>query len=759
MQLHINLELDEIDKRIEEYEKKMKAKDYQPTLQEVWFTGYTTPTGKHKNGIYQTKLTDSDKAKLDEVYQAIISGELGVGVSDMKKFTKAHALRLYKVLQEQRKAQTIRKMIENKPENYHVINDFEAFVNMLSDLRKEEEFAIDTETTGLDYFKDKIVGISITLPKVDYHVYIPINHTEGKQLPEEYVLTKLKPILENPNQKKILFNAKFDIHMFIRHGIRMQGVWFDGLVAMKLLNENEPSYALKNLATKYGKYFGFEDKSATYEELFGTGGFQDIPIEIGAIYACKDTHLTYRFYKDFLMIHLERLPKIKKLFFDIERPIIDVCVDMEQNGFLIDLEYSSKYANELSEEIQSLEAEIKNHFGDININSPSQLAKALYDDLELPDVSKKRSTDAKTLKALAKFNKGVELLLKYRELNKLLSTYIEPLPQKIQKDGRLHGQFEQVATATGRFASRNPNLQNLPTEARRIIIAPEGWVIVGIDYSQIEPRVLAHLSGDEELQQAYIQGKDLYALMASKVFGLPMEYCVDKALDPTGTFEPRKRIKSVFLGIMYGMGAKTLSESINSTEEEAEQIIQDFFKAYPKVKAWVDETHKFAEENEYVDTMFGRKRRFIGHRRIAKRYHALCEKVRKILGYVPSNIWKEELPYELKKEFHEVAKKYMDVCRKAVNTRIQGSAADIMKLALIEVSKICKAKGWKVLATIHDEILFEVPVTITREEIEMLENAMKSVVQLAVPLKVDTAFMNKRWGDEIKKDKWFSQVA
>ena len=628
-----------------------------------------------------------------------------------------------------------------------------------------DRFAIDTETTGLDYFKDIIVGISVSLPSIDKHYYIPVNHTEGRQLPADYVFNALKPILENPMYRKILFNAKYDAHMFIRHGIYMTNIYFDGFVAMKLLNENEESYALKNLATKYGKHFGFEDKSATYEELFGKGGFQDAQFEtadgkrgIAVYYACKDTHLTYRFYKDFVMKHFERLPKLKSLYFDIERPITDICIDMEQNGFLIDMSFAEKYGRKLSHQITRLEKVLTGVFGDININSPAQLSVVLYDTLGLQDVSKKRSTDAKTLKKLAKHHKGVKLLLKYRDLMKLFGTYIHPMPNMIEKDGRLHGQFKQVSTATGRFASSNPNLQNLPALARKMIVSPNGYVIIGSDFSQIEPRILAHFTGDESMIDAYVTGRDLYVEMAMKVFGFEMKYCLDKAKSPDGTFEPRRAVKSVLLGIMYGMGSKTLAGNLGMTEAQAKQIIDDFYAAFPKVKTWMDEKIRFAEENEYIETMFGRKRRFVGFKVIAKRWHKISKQVHDMLGYEPDFIWAEELPYDVKREYWDLSRAYGDTVRKVVNTVIQGSAADVMKLAMIAVNKILKLKGWKMLATIHDEILMEVPETITLEEVQEIENAMLNVVQLKTPMKVDTEFMT-RWSEGVGKDKWFKKAS
>ena len=281
-----------------------------------------------------------------------------------------------------------------------------------------------------------IVGISLTLPEADYHCYIPVRHNvEDKQLSANTVFTNLQYYLENPELKKVMHNSKFDIHMLRKEGIEVRGLWCDTMVAMHLLNENEPSFALKNLATKYGKYFGFEDKSMTYEELFGKGGFENTPLDIGTVYACKDTHLTYKFYT-WIMEQFERIPQLKKLYFELELPITEVCIDMEKEGFLIDLNFAEKYKNELTGEIKELDAKIKEGFGDINVNSNQQLGETIYNTWGVPDEFGGK-VDKKTLNSIVKKHnkeiKEVEYithLLKYRELNKLLTTYIEPLPQK-----------------------------------------------------------------------------------------------------------------------------------------------------------------------------------------------------------------------------------------------------------------------------------------------------------------------------------------
>jgi DNA polymerase I len=790
MNLSINIQMEDEDtastrERVKATEKKVKAQKYEPTWNQVWFIGYETHTGKRKQGIFQSKLSAKDKERLEEVYDATETGELGIGVESLKKYTKAHALRMHKILAEERKDSIIANLVENIPDNYLLINTIDSFEKLIADLWGEKEIAVDTETTGLNYFGtyenelDSVVGISITLPIADYHVYIPFGHTSGNQLPEQYVLDGLKPILEDTEILKIMFNAKFDIHFFKRHGIHVGGFHFDGMIGMKLLNENETSYALKNLSTKYGRFFGFDDKSQTYEELFGKGGYQDAEFErdgkpyIGTLYPCKDTHLTYRFYKDFISVHFDRLPKIKRLYYDIEKPILEVCVDMEQNGFLLDRDFAKDYAGELQAEIDVLKVELEKHFGDININSNQQLQEVLYDKMKLPDVSKNRKVDAKTLKKLERHSEGVQVLLQYRDLNKLLTTYIEPLPLKVStSDGRLHGTFNQVDTATGRFASKSPNLQNLPYKARKMIIAPDGKVIIGIDYSQIEPRVLSHISGDEDLRNAYREGKDLYVEMSMKVFKLDRQYCLDGCYDPTGTYQPRKRIKAIFLGIMYGMGAGTLSQSIQDTVEVAEQLIEDFYESYPAVKQFVLETHQEAEEREYVETMYGRKRRFVGHKAVARTYKDVVSTMLKRFNSAGWEVdekglkkalkenrkldWEDKIiPYQLERQFWDVQGEYHVVNRKAVNTKIQGTSADLMKKALIEVSKVCKQRGYLILATVHDEILFEVPEDITEDQVKELEDAMLGIVTLEVPMKCDTEFMY-RWGSGVGKKDWFA---
>lgn len=441
-----------------------------------------------------------------------------------------------------------------------------------------------------------------------------------------------------------------------------------------------------------------------------------------------------------------------KLYQEIENPLVDVCIDMEQTGFLIDLEYAKPYGEKLKTQIAEIDAALKEQFGDINFNSPIQLQKVFYDDLKLPDVSKKRSTDVKTLKALKNEHPGIKLLLQYRELTKLLGTYVEALPQQIKGDGRIHGNFNQSATVTGRFASNNPNLQNLPHEARKLIVAPPGFVIIGADFSQIEPRVLAHMSGDPKFMFPYLSGQDLYSTLAAGVFHVPLEECGDGS-------KYRKMMKVGLLAVMYGTSMFTLSGQLGISIEEAQQFIEDFYRSYPEVARFIQETRDFVKEHEYVLTLFNRKRRFPGYRNKAIQYDALVKKITAITGTktVPLNFWKiDEIPYDLKRAFQDVKGGVERVRRMSVNARIQGTAADIMKIALINLYTLAQEKGWRMAGTVHDEALLLVPETITIQEIQQIEACMINAVKLNVPIKVDTEIM-RRWGEGQKKAEWFDE--
>lgn len=491
MQLDLKLPSDssQVNTRIARAKGVKANKEFQPTWEQVWNTGYTKPTGTVQKGIFQMKLTEPDKKRLLTVKEAVASGELDSGVTDRKKFNKSHALRLYATLVEQRKEAIIAEMIANIPENYHSVQTVEMLDWLIELLRQTDINALDTETTGLHLEKDKVVGMSITVPNADQHFYIPFLHENenvGDQLDKQYVMRRLqKELGDRKDLITVMFNAKFDLHQLVKEGLAFNGPVYDALVGMKLLNENEPSYQLKKLANKWGKYFGYTDNSLTFEELFSKDPrdfYVNADYRLCYYYACKDTHLTWLLWT-FIREQLEKHEGLKHSFYNLEVPTTQVAFTMEQNGMPIDLPFAEAYKQELETEIAELDSKIKDFFGDINWASPQQVAVRLYDELGMETLSDKRSTDAHTLKALSKTVPELKLVLDYREKTKLLGSFISPIPQLVWDDGRIHGSFNQDGTKTGRFASDKPNLQNIPYPARPMFAAPDGKIIVSADFS------------------------------------------------------------------------------------------------------------------------------------------------------------------------------------------------------------------------------------------------------------------------------------
>ncbi|MFE4202108.1 DNA polymerase [Aneurinibacillus aneurinilyticus] len=667
--------------------------------------------------IFAMKLSDTDRQRITEVKQAMESGVIGRRSSDAsKRFSKAEALRLYAELSELQKERKLREMVENTPDNYRLITTEEQFAQLLADLANEPIIAVDTETTGVDVYSDVIVGISLTLPKADYHVYIPVAHEVGEQLARDYVLERLRPVLTDENVGKVLHNAIYDIHMFLRHDIRLAGLRWDTQTAMALLNENEPSFALKNLATKY-----LNEPSDTFATLFGKDAkFAKIPLDIALVYAAKDTDLTWRLYQ-FERKHLEKMPTVLQYYETIEVPLLDAIVDMERTGFDIDVEYAKQYGEEMKREIDEKERYLTEQLGGININSPAQLKPAL----ERLTKRKLESTDAKkVLKPLASEFPVIATLLEYKEMAKLYSTYISVLPELIHPNtGKLHGRFNPMGARTGRFSSGGTgvNLQNQPKSARKLFVAPEGWLIMGGDWSQQEVRCAAYLTQEPTLIESYEKGRDVYASMASEVYGKPYEECGD------GTPE-RKAMKVGVLASLYGTGKNTLAQQLGTTPDEAQAFLDEFFRKLPKVKQWIDETKAFAQKHGFVwmDKQ-QRKRR-------------LPEAKKRI----KPNDWQSR---------GEV----MRALRQGPNAVVQGTSAIQTKATLVKLHELCKRKGWRLWATVHDEALLLVPDTITREDIAEFEDVMVNSYRFGnVPNKTDIELM-KRWGEGMTVDEWFNE--
>lgn len=711
VEINIRLSFDSDDGDKERVAKaKTKKAQATETIEEAW------------QRIFSMKNSDADHERLKEVKGYMDNGKIGrdPNAKPNSKFSKAEALRLWRVVQDSLREERLQDLVAKTPKNYFLITSTTALEKLVADLYNEPIIALDTETTGLDYFgDDSTVGMSITLPQADYHVYIPYGHVvNDPQLPKDVVLEAVKPRLESGHLKKVLHNAKFDIHMLHQDGVTLRGLVWDTMVAMQLLNENEPSMQLKVLATKY-----LREPADTFAVLFGKTMFYEVPLDIALAYAGKDTELTWKLYL-FQLEHLQRMPNVLKYYHEVENRIIAVSVEMERTGFVIDNNTAKKLHAQLTAELAELHEQLILELGEINFNSPAQLSKKLFDELKLHrklPPKMKLSTDVTTLKILAKHNRGCELLLEYREKTKLLGTYVEALPQRIKKDGRVHGNFNQSGTVTGRFSSNNPNLQNQPQYARKLFIAPEGFVIIGGDFSQQEPRLLAHFSGEQALIDAYNNGQDLYATMASTLFNLPLEECGDGS-------KYRKMMKFGVLSVMYGTGAKTLAGQLKVTEAEAQAFIDNFYETFKDVAVWIEANKAYARKHGFV-WMIGeyRKRRLPQAQKSADKWEAFRAE------------------------------------RQATNAIIQGSASIQTKLTMIALQEWCESKRangreFYLCATIHDEVLIYAPLNVTREEVYEFRDIMVNTFKLKVPNKTDIEIMT-RWGEGHSVDEWFANVA
>lgn len=757
LQLNLSLEKDKkAEQRVKEVVKKVKASDYEPTWEEVWH-GYVNPiSGKAKKGILQLKNSDSDLVKLKAVKEAVEKEEIGTNVTTLKKFSKTHALGLHAVLMEARKDEIIKHMIENKPANYHLVDTVPKLKRLCELLSKEDIIALDTETNGL-YHEHHTVGMSMTLPKADLHFYVPYRHEcDCIQLKPDIVFMMLKPYLESLDL--VLFNAKFDYKKLYKDGIKLNHIKADVLIMMFLLNENEPSLKLKDLAKKYGHKFGYEEPTATYEELFGNCGFENTPLDIGHIYACKDTHLTWLMYK-WLLSYLDTMPDVKKVFFDIEMRLLPVILKMELRGYNVDLDYAEEYKNILEKEVSEMESKLETYFPNINLNSGQQLANFLFNELGLERV-KGDSVDKDVLEALEDKYEGIKVLREYRKTYKLLHTYIEPLPKLVWEDGFLHGEFDQIGTKTGRLSSKNPNMQNLDPRARKIFVAPEGKLYMSVDFSKMEVFLACELSGDPNLYEALHGGYDVYSVLASKSYGLPIEECGD------GTIY-RKHSKTALLGCMYGALPFTIAKQVNVSVEEGQQILDSFFDGNPVLTESIHKCHKMVAERGFVTTITGRKRRFNDIPKKVKLLQKINAEIKRKTGMTGDEIAKKygsiykypnakKLPYELKKQYHETNKVIQKAFRQSFNATVQGSGGDITKIAMINLDKYFTTelnphlpeKDWfRCVGSIHDEVLLEVPENITKEQIDRIDYIMCNTMPLKVKMRTDIEFYKRYYHD------------
>ena len=604
----------------------------------------------------------------------------------------------------------------DRAEEEFVIITASALPGFAADLKQQPIFAFDTETSSLEVHTCRLVGISISWQD-GKGFYLPIDCDDEKErcLDSASVLELLGPIFSDPAAKKIGANLKFDIGVLEQHGYRVEGAAFDVMLASYVLTPDRRQHGLKDLAANH-----LNVQMKTYEQTVGDhDSIAAVPIDDVARYAGHDAEATWR-----LKAVLEKQlgergskPSLRSVFEDIEMPLVPVLSKIERTGIKVDLALLERLDTSYTAELAQLEQEIQHHAGStFNINSPKQLSEILFDRLGISAKGVRKtqggySTDAEVLSKLAPEHPIAAKLLEYRELFKLKTTYVEALRRLARPDtARVHTSFNQAVAATGRLSSSDPNLQNIPIrnirgrELRKVFIAEEGYKLISADYSQIELRLLAHLSGDSSLQQAFVRGEDIHLATAKELFG--------GALIGESEMKDLRRVaKTINFGIVYGMGAFRLAGELGISRSQAQQYIDSYFGRYPRVRKYFDELTEQSERLGYVESLFGRRR-----------YSRDINTSGRDSGYAN---------------------------RSLLNAPLQGSAAEIIKLAMINLFRIYKDldSDVRMVLQVHDELVFEVRESSADSAAETIRREMESAVKLLVPLKVDLS-ISSNWGKE-----------
>jgi DNA polymerase I-like protein with 3'-5' exonuclease and polymerase domains len=716
------------------------------------------------------------------------------------------------------------KYLSKYKEESIVIDTEEVLHEYISVCIENNVISIDTETTGLDPMLDEIAGICIYTPG-QKTAYIPINHISyitflkvPEQLPLDIIRQEFQRIADNKTQI-IMFNGPFDVR-FMEHqvGVRLHCYW-DCMPASKLLNENELAGegGLKALHKKYclnGKGDAFK-----FDDLFKGIPFTQIPIRVGYLYAAHDAKITYELYqfqKPYLIaddpVCIEKgLQDVAWVFHNIEMPMVDVVIDMEDRGITFDLDYNTS----LSKKYNILMDERKQHFYElcdmyrdkieayentvveskldnpINIASPTQIAILLYDILKIepPD---KRNPRATGVEALSKMDNPIaKAVLAYREMAKLITTYIDKMPDCVNpNDGRVHCKFHQYGAATGRMSSSDPNLQNIPShnkDIRQSFVAQKGYVLLSSDFSQQEPKCLAALcrkSGDDQMYNTFMQGKDLYSEIASKAFNVPYEEC--REFRPDGTTnkagkERRTQAKSVLLGVLYGRGEASIGEQLHVSTQKAKDIKESVFKGFPAIKKFEQDSLKMAHDIGFVTTVCGRKRRLpdLQLDEFEFTWKAGCAPQDDLLDFDDTEDVDVEVPYDRQRYYRQKLRscrfwekhkwieqaseegihivdnggKIADATRQCVNSRIQGSAADLTKIAMVALNNDERLKelGFRLLVPVHDEVIAECPEENVKECSERLADIMCSAAEkvLDMPISCDVEISRAWYGPSL----------
>ncbi|MEG1398836.1 MAG: DNA polymerase I [Acinetobacter sp.] len=584
---------------------------------------------------------------------------------------------------------------------YHTVLTQDAWDALFQRMQQADHFAIDTETTNLDYRVAELVGFSVAFDANDAY-YVPVAHDyEGapEQLNREQILAQIKPILENEQVRKIGHHLKYDAHIFANHGITIQGWYFDTMLASYVLNAAATRHGMDDVARLYLSHL-----TTTFEQIAGKGAkqktFNQIELEVAAHYAAEDAHVTYRLY-EVLKAKLHSHPELVNILHNIEMPVARVLTGMEEDGIKLDHQFLDQLSVEFSETIQTLEAQAAELAGEaFNVASPKQVGEVLFEKLGLKGGKKTATGQYSTSESiLEKIEHPLaEVILEHRGLAKLKNTYTDRLvEQSHDTTHRVHTSYHQALTATGRLSSTDPNLQNIPIrtpigrQIRKAFIAPEGRVLLAADYSQIELRLMAHFSQDDALVHAFQQGQDVHRRTASEVLGIAIE-------DVTN--DQRRQAKAVNFGLLYGMSEFGLTRQLGFTREESRNYIARYFQRYPGVLDYMERTRQIAREQGFVETILGRRL------------------------YTPDIL-------ATNKMIKQAAE------RAAINAPLQGSAADIIKLAMIAVDKILPKDQAKLLLQVHDELVFEADIAIADELSKQIAEVMQSVLEISVPFVVE----------------------
>ncbi len=596
-----------------------------------------------------------------------------------------------------------------------VIDSDDSLGQLAKKLNSAKRISLDTETTSTDPMRAALVGISLAVEEGSAF-YIPVGHAgSAPQLVLGKIIDALTPSLTDHKISKIGHNLKYDCLVLRNHGLEVTPLSFDTMIAAWVLEPDSRRLGLKKMAEDE-----LDVSMTEIKELIGSGNKQltmdQVAVNDVAPYAGADAEIPLRLEK---ILH-ERLTKngLLKVFEDVEMPLVPVLMDMEYAGIAVDKEFFKKFSVELSGRILEIQKDVYKQVGyDFNLNSTQQLSKALFETLHLspPDSSNRTkagsySTAADVLELMKDKHQVVNLLLEYREISKLVSTYLDALPRQVNpKTGRVHTSFNQTGSVTGRLASSDPNLQNIPTrtelghKVRQGFVAEPGKVLLSVDYSQIELRIAAHMSNDESMLAAFRAGQDIHATTAAAIFNVPLDQV---------TKDQRRHAKAINFGLIYGMGVFGLMQATGLTRSEAENFIKEYFTDFPGVKNYLDNIRKVAAEQGYVETMIGRKR------------------------YFP----------ELKQAANQQVRARAE--REAINSPIQGSAADIMKLAMLKLPDALKMAGLKaqILLQVHDELVLECPEKELKETAKVTQEVMKGAYKLSIPLETDAA-VGKNWGE------------